>query len=167
MVTVTDTSDLTFYNLVFPRGENEYNKLVSTLEDAITDVVAGGLGPGGGTTTTKMIAIDGNEVVRKLSTAIIVTFEINQTVGLSGDTDTKEDELKQDVAEALDLEKLKEILETEELQSEYGEFTLAKIETDLGDGSDQIIETLVRNTLLFTFSYCIVINSDCNCTSRR
>merc|ERR1712086_857983 len=92
-----------------------------------------------GTTTAKVTRIDGNSVGRKLflsrrlqvpvTTTTVITFEITQTLEVTGDISTVEQNLREDV------------LHTGELQ-EYGDLSLGKIETDLGDGSDLITETV-------------------------
>jgi hypothetical protein len=124
------------------------------MEDAIVKVITNDLGPDEGITTAEIVAIDGNAVEQKLfvrrllnstvTTTSVITFEIKRSVGSSGVIDIIEAKLRQDVAEALDVKGTKELLETEELRSKYGDFTLGKIETDLGDGSDPIIESAVR-----------------------
>ena len=114
------------------------------------------------TTTVKVTHINGNPVGRKrffsrllqasaTSTAVI-TFEITQEVEVvSGDIVTVEEQLKQGMAAALNVEGVSEVIQTEELQ-QFGDFSLGKIETDLGDGSSPILETAVRNVWCYMLS---------------
>jgi len=71
----------------------------------------------------------------------VITFEITQTAEVSGDIATVEQKLRQDVAAAYDVEGVNEVLQSEELQ-EYGNISLGRIETDLGDGSTPVTETV-------------------------
>jgi len=103
-----------------------------------------------GTTTVKVTHINGKSVRQKkylsrilqapATPTTVVTFEITQTAVVSGDIAVIEDTLRHDVAAALDVEGAKEVLATEDLQK-YGDFSLGKIDTDLGDGSDPVMES--------------------------
>ena len=148
-------SKLTFNNLVVPEGDNYRNTFVSTVEGVIQGVVVDNLGPEAGTvyvtvTTIDGIIIDSNTltpkmsvVLRRLSITSVVTFGIQQTLGTSGSVDMAQ--LQGELAEALDLDNAKEALETEDLQAQYGEFTLGKAETDTGWGTPPFVETTVRS----------------------
>lgn len=118
------------------------------MEDIIEEVISGNLSLDEGTTTVKIIAIDGEAIgqrkrllYRRLAASSVITFEIQQTVVAGSGVDTDEEELRQEVADALTLEGAKEALETEELRADYGDFTLGAIEIDTGDGPP-IIESM-------------------------
>ena len=106
-----------------------------------------------GTTTAKVTHINGIPVGHEgflgrrshvpETPVTVVTFEITQTIGVSGDTTEMEEKVKQGLVASLGMERAKEALRTEELQK-YGDFILGKVETDLGDGSGPITETSVR-----------------------
>jgi len=103
-----------------------------------------------GTTTAKVTHINGIPVGQEgflgrrshtpTSPVTVVTFEITQTVGVSGNIAEMEQKIKEDVVASLGMERAKEVLRTEELQR-YGDFLLGKVETDLGDGSGLVTET--------------------------
>jgi len=156
VTTVAVTSDLTFTDLDVPEEESDRDAFVSTMEDGVREVITDNLGSDDGTTVVEMVAINGDAlapdaraVLRRLTTKSVITFDIQQTVRTSDGAD--EEQLKLDVAEALDIEDAKEVLETENLQAEYGVFTLGKIETDIGGGADPIVETAVRNKYGLTY----------------
>ena len=130
---------LTFTNLGVPEDENDRDDFDSIMEDAVKEVIENNLELDGGTLTVQIISID-NEPVTDFT---VITFEVEQTIGVGGDADITEETLRQDVAEALDLDDIKELLETEELREEYGNFNLGKVESETGDGP-LIIESVVR-----------------------
>lgn len=144
---VTVTSALTFNNMNIPEDEIERADfrldLVTSLELLFEPIE--------GNTIGKIIAITYENAAgrRRASSRLlqaatgpttVITFEIVQMVGVRGDITAIERKLRQDVAAALDVEGAKRVLETPELQK-YGDFSLGKIETDLGDGSDLITDT--------------------------
>ena len=129
---------LTFTNLGVPEDENDRDDFDSIMEDAVKEVIENNLELDGGTLTVQIISID-NEPVTDFT---VITFEVEQTIGVGGDADITEETLRQDVAEALDLDDIKELLETEELREEYGNFNLGKVESETGDGP-LIIESVV------------------------
>ena len=129
---------LTFTNLGVPEDENDRDDFDSIMEDAVKEVIENNLELDGGTLTVQIISID-NEPVTDFT---VITFEVEQTIGVGGDADITEETLRQDVAEALDLDDVKEIFETEELREEYGNFNLGKVESETGDGP-LIIESVV------------------------
>merc|ERR1712194_880221 len=144
---VTVTSALTFNNMNIPEDEIERADfrldLVTSLELLFEPIE--------GNTIGKIIAITyGNAAGRRRASSrllqaatgptTVITFEIVQMVGVRGDITAIERKLRQDVAAALDVEGAKRVLETPELQK-YGDFSLGKIETDLGDGSVLITDT--------------------------
>jgi len=143
LAAVTVTSAFTFINMEVPDDPEE---LILALERSIaqaSDDVQG-------STTVKVTHINGKSVERKqyvnrllqapATPTTVVTFEITQIAVVSGDIAAIEDTLRHDVAAALDVEGAKEILATEDLQR-YGDFSLGKIDTDLGDGSDPVTES--------------------------
>jgi len=154
------TSELTFNNLIIPQDDSEKDTFVATMEDIIKEVISENLSLDEGTTTAKIIAIDGEDIgqrkrllYRRLATTSVIAFEIQQTVVAGGGVDTDEEELRQKVADALTLEGAKEALETEELRADYGDFTLGAIESDTGDGP-AIIESVVRSLFCCIHSAC-------------
>merc|ERR1712086_284587 len=144
MAVVAVTSEVTFNNLVVPDNTTDFISALETTIARAPDNVDG-------TTTAKVTRINGNSVGRKLflsrrlqvpvTTTTVITFEITQTLEVTGDISTVEQNLREDVAAALNVEGVEEVLHTGELQ-EYGDLSLGKIETDLGDGSDLITETV-------------------------
>ena len=82
----------------------------------------------------------------------MITFEITQTVEVSGDIATVEQKLRQDVAVAYDVKGVNEVLQTGELR-EYGALSLGRIQIDLNDGSTPVMETAVRNKCCCVFLF--------------
>ena len=149
---VSVISEVTFNNIEIPEDPGEFIlALESSIAQAVLPVQARTVTI---TTTVKVTHINGNPVRRKRffsrllqasATTTVVTFEITQEVEVvSGDIVTIGEQLKQDMAAALNVEGVSEAIQTEELQ-QFGDFSLGKIETDLGDGSGPISETAVRN----------------------
>jgi len=145
---VTLTSEATFNNLDIPDDPTE---LIAALENSLAEAAANAGVEGD--TTVRVTHINGNPVGRKRffgrllqasTTSTVITFEIRQAVKVSGDIVTVEQKLRQDVAAAYDVEGVNEVLKKDELQ-EYGNISLGRIETDLGDGSTPVAETAVRN----------------------
>jgi len=137
---VTLTTEATFNNLEIPDDPTE---LIATLENSLAEAAANAGVEGN--TTVRVTHINGNPVGRKRfytrsTTSTVITFEITQTAEVSGDIATVEQKLRQDVAAAYDVEGVNEVLQSEELQ-EYGNISLGRIETDLGDGSTPVTET--------------------------
>ena len=165
VTTVELVTELTFNNLLVPEDESDLDDLVSRLEGVVEEVITDNLPPldrralaldagpppgkdGGrglsapavatSTTTAEVAAFNFDA----LAGASVVRFDIEQSVTSSNDVD--EEQLKLDVAEALDVEDTREALEKEGLPEDYGDFTLGKIETNVGGGEDPIVVTAVR-----------------------
>ena len=78
------------------------------MEDIIKEVISENLTLDEGITTAKMVVIDGDAIKqrkrllnRRLATTSMITFEIQQAVVVGGNVDTDEEQLRQEVAEAL------------------------------------------------------------------
>merc|ERR1711966_565450 len=145
---VSVISEVTFNNIEIPEDPGEFVlALESCIAQAVLPVQTRTVTI---TTTVKVTHINGNPVGRKRffsrllqasATTTVVTFEITQEVEVvSGDIVTIGEQLKQDMGAALNVEGVSEAIQTEELQ-QFGDFSLGKIETDLGDGSGPISET--------------------------
>merc|ERR1711957_376483 len=149
-MTILVISEFTFHNLDVPANDNEKDAFILNMLGAVQELVANGLGPAGGTTSVSITAINGIAILpnpgfltSNFSTAgtantSVITFEIRQTVRMSGHTDNIAEKLGEHVVRALDLKGARAKFETKYLHRLYGHFTLGKVATNLGDGSDPI-----------------------------
>jgi len=145
-VTIRAKTDLTIDGLEIPKKSDKdgFNNFVSDVGVAMSEKF-NSVADLGGNATVMLTKIDGNVIgTRRLTaasiTTAVLTFETSWTKGQT-DYDTAEEQLNQAVAAAFSLEGVKEVLESEELQSMYGDFTVTKVKTE-----DNVQETMSPTT---------------------